>query len=581
MGRPSDERTSRARASGPAPSRLGVIAVGLVLAVTVAFLPALDGRFLDWDDEIYVTANPHIADGLSWRTLRAVVTTTHTGNWIPLTWLSHALDRTLFGLEPRGHHAMALALHVANTVLLLIVLHRMTGAVWSSAAVAALFGLHPLHVESVAWISERKDVLSTFFWLLGLLAYARYVERGSPGRYALVVLAFVLGLLAKPMLVTFPFVLLLLDYWPLGRLSWRAAREKIPLIVLSAAFAVGAFLAQRVEGAIAATQVGVGDRIANALVSYVRYLALAAWPSGLSPWYSHPAVEGPPLTAPTIGVAIVVLLGASALALACARTRPYVTVGWLWYVGTLVPVIGLIQVGASGMADRFTYVPLIGVFIAVAWTAAALPLWSHGAPRRVGVAVLGVLLVVLGVLTWRQTKVWHDPATFWATTLERNPRAAIAHYSRAVAAAREGRIIDAVTSYRRALEIRPDVWGWHAQAGDLLYGYGQPAEAERHYRQAIAQNPDEPIIRNSLANILMRQNRLDDAKRELEAARALRPDFAEARNNLGIVLANQGDVDGAIREFEAVLAARPDFAPARGNLAAARAARDEGAAPVP
>ena len=573
MARAATARTGRRRASAGATA--GGVAFVLALAVAAAYLPALDAGFVAWDDDVYVTENPHLAGGLSLDTLRAVGTTTHTGNWIPLTWLSHALDRALYGLAPRGHHATALALHVANTVFLLFVLRGLTGALWPSAAVAALFGLHPLHVESVAWVSERKDVLSTLFWLLAIAAYARYARAPSRGRLLAVAALFVLGLLAKPMLVTLPLVLLLLDYWPLGRLSRAAVREKLPLAALALAFAAGAFVAQRAAGAVTAARVDVADRVANALVSSVRYLALTVWPRGLSPWYSHPAIEGPPLTAAEIGGAAALIAAVTVVAIAAARARPYLLVGWLWYLGTLVPVIGLVQIGAAGMADRYTYVPLIGIFIAVAWTVASLPLWRVTWARRTTAAAVGAILLVLGVLTWRQAAVWHDTGTLWAHTLAVNPRAAVAHYALAVAAARERRPADAVAHYRRAVEARPDVWNWHAELGDLLWAHGRAAAAEPHYRRAVELNPAEPVVRNSLANVLTRLERSAEARRELETALALRPDFVEARNNLGILLANEGDLAGAVAAFEAALAVRPDFHQARGNLAAVRAELEE------
>jgi protein O-mannosyl-transferase len=553
--------------------RVWPIAAALATVVTAVYLRALGGAFLNWDDNVYVTENPYIQDGLSWRTLAAVFTTVHTGNWIPLTWLSHALDLQLYGHDPLGHHVTALVLHVANTILLFLVLRRVTGAVWRSAVVAALFGLHPLHVESVAWVSERKDVLSTFFWLLAIAAYARYLARQTAGRYLLVAAALVVGLLAKPMLVTLPFVLLLLDYWPLGRLSWRAVREKVPLVALALAFAAGAFTAQRAAGAMEqAARVGLADRLANAVVCSVEYLRLTVWPVDLSPWYSHPALEGPRLPVPVVGRAALVLLAISLLAAVTVKRRPYLAVGWLWYLGTLFPVIGVVQIGAQAMADRYTYVPLIGIFVAVTWLLGALPWWRHPVGRRAGTAITAGVLAVLSALTWRQIGVWHDSATFWAYTLRVNPRAAVGYYAVGTMLAKEGRSGEAVHAYRRALKLRPDLWSWHAEVADLLYGQGRLAAAEAHYRKAVALRPDEPVVRNSLANVLMRQDRLQPARRQLEAALARRPDFAEAHNNLGIVLAREGRLREAVGEFEAALRVRPDLAAARTNLAAVQAA---------
>ncbi len=558
-------------------SRATVSRVGLLLAAVViaAYLPALDGQFLNWDDDSFVVRNPHV-HGLSLAAVRWAFTTFHDGNWIPLTWLSHALDCTLFGLDPRGHHAMNLAWHVANTVLVFVALRALTGAVWRSAAVAALFGLHPLHVESVAWVAERKDVLSTFFFLLGLAAYAPWVRTGSRRAYAVVLGAFVLGLLAKPMVLTFPFVLLVLDYWPCRRLGWSAVREKLPLLGLAVAGAGLTVVAQRSVQAFAlAESIPVPDRIANALVSYVRYLQLTAWPFGLSPVYSHPALEGEPLTAATIGGAALVLGAFTVLAIALARSRPHLLVGWLWYLGTLVPVIGLLQVGGHAMADRFTYIPLIGIFLAVVWEVAALPIWEPARRRKLSAAAAGCVLVLLGLRTWQQVHIWHDSWTFWRATVAANPRAAVAYYALGGMYANAGRVDEAIHAYRRCLKLRPSAVNAHNEAGNLLFQQGRLAAAAAHFRKAIAGRPAAAEDHSNLANVLQRQGNSAAARRHLELALRLRPDFAEASNNLGIVLAEEGRLAEAAARFREALRLRPDFAIARENLAAAEEALRE------
>jgi Tfp pilus assembly protein PilF len=561
-----------------------VLAISVVLAVAVvaAYVPALHGQFLAWDDNVYVVENPHVR-GLSWENVRWAFTTTHTGNWIPLTWLSHMIDGELYGLEPFGHHVTALILHVANTVLVFLVFRALTGAVWRSAAVAALFGLHPLHVESVAWVSERKDLLSAFFWLLTLAAYVRYARRPSGARYALVAVAFVSGLLAKPMAVILPVVLLLLDYWPLRRLSWRAVGEKVPLLLVALACSTGALMAQRSEGGTRAlAQIPFADRVTNALVSYVRYLAHTVWPVRLSPWYLHPTLDGLPLAPVVVIGATLLLIAITALAVATRWQRPFLLVGWAWYVITLLPVIGVVQVGSQGMADRYTYVPLLGIFLAVVWELGAAPWWSAPVARRVGAAVALGVLATFAVLTARQTRVWHDSMTFWTETLARTPRAAIAYYALAARYAAAGRVEAAIAAHQRALKLRPDYVNAHREVAILLARRGRLAAAAAHYRKALA-NGDQPAEdQNNVGNILLNQGYLAPARRHFERALALRPDFAEAHSNLGVVLAEEGKPREAETEFRAALRVQPQFAPARRNLAALLATHaDVGAASTP
>jgi len=558
------------RATAP---RVGIL---LAAAVVVAYLPALDAQFLNWDDDSFVVQNPHV-HGLSLAAARWAFSTFHGGNWNPFAWLSHALDCTLFGLDPSGHHAMNLAWHVANTVLVFVALRSLTGAMWPSAAVAALFGLHPLHVESVAWVAERKDVLSTFFFLVGLAVYAPWARTGNLRWYAAVVGAFVLGLLAKPMVLTFPCVLLLLDHWPLRRLGWDALREKLPLLGLAAAGAWITVVAQRSAQAFAlAESIALPDRIANALVSYVRYLKLTVWPMGLSPVYSHPALEGPPLTVATIAGAGLLLVAMTVLAIGLARSRPHLLVGWLWYLGTLMPVIGLLQVGGQAMADRYTYVPLIGIFLAVVWEVAALPIWEPARRREAAIAVVGCVLALLGVRTWQQAQVWHDSWTFWRYTLAANPRAAVAYYALGGMYAKEGRVDEAIHAYRRCLKLRPSAVNAHNEAGNLLVQRGRLAAAAAHYRKAIAGRPVAAEDHSNLANVLQRQGNSAAARRHLEIALRLRPDFAEAYNNLGIIFGEEGRMAEAAEHFREAVRLRPDFAIARGNLAAAERALREG-----
>lgn len=551
-----------------------VLLLALAAATAGAYRPVLDASFLDLDDNVVVTENPHIR-ALSWETVRWAATTDLAGYAIPLTWLSHALDYKLYGLSARGHHLTSVALHVVNTLLVFAVFHALTGARWRSAGVAALFGLHPLHVEAVAWIAERKEVLSAFFSLLALLAYARYARTRSRASAGAVAAAFVAALLSKPMAMTLPAVLLLLDFWPLRRLSWTTVREKAPLFALALVIAVWAFLGSAGAGAVKSVElIGFSDRATNAIVSYVRYLALAVWPTRLCPWYSHPALDGVRLTAGAVAASALALIGATAAAVLVARTRPHLLVGWLWYLGTLFPVIGLVQVGGQGMADRYTYVPLLGIFLAIVWEIASWPLWSAASARAAGTAVAAAVLVALTVLTWRQAQIWHDPWLFWTTTLARNPRAALAYYALARLDADAGRTDAAIARYRRSLKLRPDYGNAHRQLGRLLAARDRPAAAAAHLRKGmVAAGGSNPEDENNLGNVLLNWGYPEAARRHLERAIAERPQFVEAHNNLGIVLADTGDLDGAEREFRAALALQPGFAPARQNLAAVAQAR--------
>ncbi len=404
-GPPARDRAGFARI--PCGCRTAIISA-LVLLTVAGFWPSIGNGFVNYDDDEYVTENPHVQAGLTLNGMRWALTATEAANWHPLTWVSHMADRSLFGADPRGHHLSSLIWHLANVVLLFLVLFRMTGATGRSAAVASLFALHPLHVESVAWISERKDVLSTFFWILTLWAYARYANRPGPRRYLLVVAFLALGLACKPMLVSVPLVLLLLDFWPLDRLHppyWPVVREKIPLVILAAASSVITLVAQHRGGALGSFErLPLSMRLENAVVSYAGYLWKTIRPVGLSIVYPHP---GPGRPGWQVAGAMALLAAISYGAIRARRRRPYLLVGWLWFLVTLVPVIGLVQVGEQAMADRYTYVPLVGPFVAVVWGAADLVRRVGGTERQrrastaavaaASAAVLGILLALTRV----------------------------------------------------------------------------------------------------------------------------------------------------------------------------------------
>jgi len=415
-------------------------------------------------------------------------------------------------------------------------------------------------------------VLSALFTLLTLAAYCRWVRVHTRTNAALVLGAFTAALLAKPMAMTIPGVLLLLDWWPLRRLSAAAGRGKLPLVALAAAASAWALVGSARVGAVKSTEmIALSDRIGNAIVSYVAYLRLAFWPTRLSPWYSHPALEGPRLAPATVALAAASLVVATVVALRLARRLPYLAVGWLWYLGTLFPVIGLVQVGEHAMADRYTYVPLLGIFIAVVWAFADLPLWRVAAAEWIGAVAAVTALVALALLTYRQVGIWHDPTTFWRATLAANPRSGVAHYVVAGMLVKNGHAHESVREFRRALKLRPDFVLARNELGNVLAGEGRFAAAAAQYRKAIAGRPNAAEDESNLANVLLSMGNAEAARRHLERALAIRPDFAEAHNNLGIVLAQTGHMERAVAEFRAAIAADPSFAAAHANLATALA----------
>ena len=558
----------------PTTSKLVLITLALGLVVAVTYLRSLTGEFLNWDDPDYVTANPDLRLGLTWEMVKWSFGY-HASNWHPLTWLSLALDYRLYGLDPRGYHVTSLSLHIANTLIVFLLLHRLTERLWPSAVVAALFGLHPMHVESVAWVAERKDVLSAFFSLLTVAAYARYARLRTWPAYASVVLLFALALLSKPMAVTIPAVLLLLDYWPLRRWSRQAVLEKLPLFGMSLGLTILTVAAQRAGGAVDLDLIPLGSRVAHALVAYVQYLRLTVWPIGLSPWYSHPALEGPPLTTWQVAGAVVLLATGTAVALGLRERRPYLAVGWGWYLITLAPVIGFLQVGRQGMADRFTYFAHVGVFFAMVWTAAEMPWSGRRWSRVVGTVAVGIVLASLATLTARHTVVWRNTMAFWSHTARVNPRAFIAHQALAGLFSSAGRFDEALVEFRRAAHLRPDIAKVHVQYGSLLMRLRQLGPAAAQYRKAVALEPDSADYQNRLADVLLTQKRSTSARRHLERALAAQPSFPEARNNLGRAFLAENRFDDAAAQFRLALQERPGFKAASDNLAAALRAQGE------
>ncbi len=585
----------------------GLLAVcGLLLLAVIAVFGQVVGHgFVNFDDGDYVVENRHVQEGLTGPWLVWAVTGYDAFNWHPLTWLSHTLDYQLYGLKPAGHHLTSLLLHATTAILLFLTLRRMTGALWPSAFVAAVFAIHPLRVESVAWVSERKDVLSGLLFTLTLWFYVRYAERPpSWGRYVLVMASFTLGLMAKPMLVTLPFVLLLLDYWPLGR--WQGAgskehgarisnlksqirdsrsslsnslyaprsllalvAEKIPMFALAAASCVITFAAQR--GAIAPLQErDFSSRIAGATVAYVTYLGKMFYPADLSILYGLP--NGPPPTSEVLA-AVILLTSISIAVFAIRRKCPFLLFGWLWYLGTLVPVIGLVQVGKQALADRYTYLTQIGLYIAFAWGVANT---AASRPYRRGLAVLSALVLAgLIVSAWQQTRYWRDSVTLWSHALACSAETSVAHRCLAQALIGRGQVEEGIAHLQRALEITPDFAEAHNNLGYVLAGQGKIDEAIAHYQRALEAQPDYAEAHYNLGFALAGRGQVDDAISHYRKALETKPEFAEAQYNLGNALDRRGQVAEAISHYRKALEIKPDFAEAHNNLGHALAGRGQ------
>jgi tetratricopeptide (TPR) repeat protein len=605
MAATHEQRTSR------------LIGAALILGTLLAYGRVLTCGFTNFDDPNYITENSHVSSGLSAGNLAWAFTTGHASNWHPLTWISHMVDCQIFGLHAAGHHAVNLLFHLANTLLLFGILKRMTGAIWRSAAVAALFAWHPLHVESVAWLSERKDVLSAFFWLLTMRAYLRYVEEfkvHSPKFKACYVMAlvwFVCGLMSKPMVVTLPFVLILLDYWPLrrilssgeagtpapGTVSFRRALlEKAPMLALALIASLITFFVQQHGGAVRSLEsLPFQERAANALVSYVRYMGDLFWPRDLAVFYPFPGHIAGWQWGGAAALLAVVTLGAFSL----RRRHPFLITGWLWYLGTLVPVIGLVQVGTQAMADRYTYLPSIGWFIALAWGAGEavqrlprtkLPVLAAG----------GAALVACLALTVVQTGYWKNSRTLFSHAIAVTKDNTLAHVNLGEAYDKEGNAELAKAEFMKALQINPESASTlnglgevlahggdtanavkyfdsalsrrpffgdaHYNLGNVFAATGDYVQAAAHYAEAVRAKPDSPDAHNNLGAMLVKMGRWDDAANEFKTALRLNPNFPEAEDELGGVLAKLGQTDAARQHYAVAVRLKPDFAHAQNRL---------------
>ncbi|MFH1580990.1 MAG: tetratricopeptide repeat protein, partial [Pseudomonadota bacterium] len=549
--------------------REGVVCLFLVLTVLAVYWQVGDHEFVNYDDNDYITENQHVQAGLTLKSIAWAFTSTHASNWHPLTWLSHMLDCQIYGLNPGGHHFTSVLFHTLNSILLFLVFKRMTGAFWKSAFVAALFALHPLHVESVAWASERKDVLSTFFWMLTMGAYILYVKNPGIKKYLLTVLLFALGLMAKPMLITLPFVLLLLDYWPLGRfnkwsLAYPLVREKIPLFVLAAVSSVVTFFVQQSGGAVRSLDVlPLFVRISNALVSYISYIVKMVLPYNLAVLYPHP--KDFPMW--QVAGACLLLVFISFMAIRTVRRHPYFAVGWLWYLGTLVPVIGLVQVGLQSMADRYTYIPLTGIFIIIAWGISDLAAgWRYRYKKETLAAASAVLMLILMVATWFQLRHWTNSITLFSHAINVTENNSVAHNNLGSAFADQGKASETIKHYIEALRIDPMYADAHYNLGNAFVRQGRISEAIKHYTEALCINPVDADAHNNLGNVLADQGRIPEAIKYYAEALRIRPNYAKAHNNLGNVLAGRNKLSEAIVHYTEALRINPDFAEAQSNL---------------
>lgn len=540
-----------------------LITFALVVLTATAYWEIKDHTFVSYDDDVYVVSNARVQSGLSWRNAGWAFASASAANWHPLTWLSHMADVQLFGLNPAGHHLTSLLVHVANVLLLFWVLQLMTGALWQSALVAALFAVHPINVESVAWVAERKNLLSTFFWLLTMWAYVRYARQPAWNTYLVVFASFALALMSKPMVVTLPFVLMLLDYWPFDRVKTatksaddkadnrrkrgkqvEAARtyprrsigqlgmEKAPLLLLAALSSLITVRAQQAGGAVGTTGVfPLSVRFENALVSYIQYLLDLVWPFRLAVFYPHPRAA---LAAWQVGFSALALLGITAIVVLRVKRSRYLTMGWLWYLGTLIPVIGIVQVGLQSRADRYAYLPLVGIFVAIAWYAGEKA--KGRTTLKNGLAIgAGCILIALTIATRVQSGYWQN----------------------------------SITLFQRALAVTDDNYVAHNDLGELLAQQGKLDEAAAQFAAALAINPRFAHARHNMGMMLVQRGKLDEAISEFSKAVEIDPAFADAFNKLGAALANEGRLDEAITNFSKAIEINPAYSSAHANLGSA------------
>ena len=555
MAEISKPETKVLNAAGDQSALIGLVVVLLTL---VAYSPISRNDFVSFDDPGYITANRHVRAGLSWETIKWAFASTEQANWHPLTWLSHAIDYQVFGFRPAGHHYMSVLLHAAVAVLLFLLLQSLTGFAWRSAVVAALFALHPSNVESVAWASERKNVLSMLFFLLMLMAYRRYCEHPGWKRYGLVLLLFAMGLMSKPMLVTTPFLLLLLDYWPLERqrvTSWaRLVLEKLPLMLMAVASSIVTMIAQRGGGAIHHNEFPFSMRLANAVVAYARYIGKAFWPSHLAAFYPH--IEHIP--AWQVAGAFLLIASASAAAL-MQREKKYLIVGWLWFLGTLVPVIGLVQVGEQAMADRYAYLPFIGLFIVVVWGIAD---WAEArrVPAKYLAGVACAVLIALAIRTYAQIGYWQDTKILWTRTLAITGPNFVAEDSLGAELIGEGDLAGATTHLQKAVAINPHDAFSRLDLGVCQKRAGNVAGAIENYQAALQLSSDRNLRATAFGNlgsIYRVEHDYGQAQANYASALTLVPDYALALTGMGLIAEKNSDFMGAANYFARAAVSAP------------------------
>lgn len=548
-----------------------VICIALAAVTLVVYAQVVQFDFISLDDHEYVTRKAIIYEGITAEGIEYAFTQQHAANWHPLTTLSHMLDCELFGTNPGAHHAVNLVLHVLNTLLLFGLLRSLTGAAWRSAIVAALFAVHPLHVESVAWVSERKDLLSACFWILTTWAYAAYARRGGLARYGLVFGLFAVGSLAKPMVVTLPFTLLLLDYWPLRRISfgrdetgarnrlWPAVRlvgEKIPLMALSFALCAVTWAVQMGNNVITMEMLSLPQRLANTAVSYVWYLVKTVWPGGLAVRYPHPYLAGgTPWEWWQVAASAVILVAVTVFVFLALKRR-YAVAGWLWFMGTLVPVIGIVQVGVEGRSDRYTYIPAIGLFWLIVWGLAGVAERCKIKPAAAAAATV-IVLAALSAAAFRQVGHWRGSESLFAHAITASENNYLAHHHLAMVLTEQGRLEEAVEQYRETVRINPSHPAAHNNLGLVLARLGRPGEAARHFLKTLQINPDHAEARANLGLILMHMRRYEEAARHFARALELRPGNADMHYNLGAAQAKLGRLGEARHHFEEALRIEP------------------------
>jgi tetratricopeptide (TPR) repeat protein len=552
------------------PRHFRIVCGVLLLVIVCAYWPIIHNDFVRFDDYTYIVENRHVSSGLSLDNLRWAFSTLHSANWHPLTWISHMADCRLFGLRPGGHHVVSLVLHAVNTLLLLLFLRHSTGAFWRSAFVAALFALHPLNIESVAWAAERKNVLSTLFWLLTLLAYVKYVRRPAAVRYGMLVALFALGLMCKAMLVTMPLILLLLDYWPLRRLTeapmiWPRIREKLPLFALAILVAIVTWFAQHHGGAVVAAQFSpVAERVAHACLSVVAYCHKVAWPVNLSAYY--------PYHSPTgwyrIGGAALFILTATIGAVYTRRRYPWLLVGWLWFIISLLPVIGLIRIGGQDIADRYMYVPGIGLFIVAAWGLGECGVWR---PARFAIiALAGVSVVAAGMLSHVQTYIWKNSYTLFNRAIAVSPDNFFAYNSLGLALFHDGKVRTALAGFTQAVTIEPRFeLGWYNK-GLSLYYLDRKQEALDALQEAARRGQNNADIDQVMGWIYRDLKRDSAAIVNVRRALLKEPACAECCKDLGGIFLHKGEIDSARFYFKRALTIKPDYQLAWEGLRAVR-----------